>query len=314
VDNQVVAEYANGNSKQYAYGSYIDEVLAEQKSESGVTASNFYHRNRQYNTVGLTNSVAELVEAYSTDAMGRVKAFDAAAAAKVAPTATTVLFTGRVFDAETGLYYFRARYFEPELGVFVSRDPLGFVDGKSVYQGWFELRFKLDFSGRSTHYNVNDPQYHIPPGWNTFEKLFDEDFQATISFCDGFTKVTRRYWYHAVRYIIENNETKERKEYIQFDQSGAIPPNYFEDRSWSPFGCLCKDKCWGTISLFMEVFDWRNKILSNARLVETEVDICKATGKNKASDVNGFDGFLFAARYVRIIIWTTGEDNRRIMQ
>jgi len=81
--------------------------------------------------------------------MGRVKAFDAAAAAKVAPTATTVLFTGRVFDTETGLYYFRARYFEPEVGVFISRDPLGFVDGKSVYQGWFDLKFKLDPFGLS---------------------------------------------------------------------------------------------------------------------------------------------------------------------
>jgi len=79
--------------------------------------------------------------------MGRVKAFDAAATAKPAPTATTVLFTGRVFDAETGLYYFRARYFDPELGVFVSRDPLGFVDGFSVYHGWLSNKFVLDYLG-----------------------------------------------------------------------------------------------------------------------------------------------------------------------
>jgi len=107
----------------------------------------YYHRNRQYNTVALTDAVGAIVEQYSTDAMGRVKAFDAAAAAKPAPTATTVLFTGRVFDAETDLYYFRARYFEPELGVFVSRDPLGFVDGESVYQGWFVLFLQDDAIG-----------------------------------------------------------------------------------------------------------------------------------------------------------------------
>jgi RHS repeat-associated protein len=149
VDNQVVAEFANGEAKQYCYGSYIDEVLAEFSFNSAfsIQHSAFYSRNRQYNTVGLTNSVAELVEAYSTDAMGRVKAFDAAASAKSAPTATNVLFTGRVWDVETGLYYFRARYFEPELGVFISRDPLGFVDGQSVYQGWFELQFEIDYEG-----------------------------------------------------------------------------------------------------------------------------------------------------------------------
>ena len=84
--------------------------------------------------------------------MGRVKAFDAAATAKAAPTATTVLFTGRVFDVETSLYYFRARYFETELGVFISRDPLGFVDGMSVYQGWYYLSITLDSSGLMTDY------------------------------------------------------------------------------------------------------------------------------------------------------------------
>jgi len=82
--------------------------------------------------------------------MGRVKAFDAAGTAKAAPTATTVLFTGRVFDAETGLYYFRARYFEPELGVFISRDPLGFVDGYAVHQGWFMNKLFCDPHGNST--------------------------------------------------------------------------------------------------------------------------------------------------------------------
>jgi hypothetical protein len=55
-----------------------------------------------------------------------------------------------VWDVETGLYYFRARYFEPELGVFISRDPLGFVDGQSVYQGWFFLKSKGDHSGHVT--------------------------------------------------------------------------------------------------------------------------------------------------------------------
>jgi RHS repeat-associated protein len=34
-------------------------------------------------------------------------------------------FQGRRFDDETGLYYFRARYMDPEEGRFVSRDPAG---------------------------------------------------------------------------------------------------------------------------------------------------------------------------------------------
>jgi RHS repeat-associated protein len=151
VDNQVLAEFTGSTSKQYCYGSYIDEVLAEHVVSPSLPTPSlpaYYYRNRQYNTVALTNSSGAILEQYSTDAMGRVKAFDAAGSVtNTSLLATNVLFTGRVFDAETGLYYFRARYFEPELGVFVSRDPLGFVDGFSVFQGWFNYTFNNDPTG-----------------------------------------------------------------------------------------------------------------------------------------------------------------------
>ena len=44
------------------------------------------------------------------------------------------LFTGRRFDEETGLYYYRARYFDDEQARFISRDPLGYVDGMNLYE------------------------------------------------------------------------------------------------------------------------------------------------------------------------------------
>ena len=36
------------------------------------------------------------------------------------------LFTGRELDDETGLYYYRSRYYDPAIGRFVSVDPIGF--------------------------------------------------------------------------------------------------------------------------------------------------------------------------------------------
>ena len=33
--------------------------------------------------------------------------------------------------------YFRARYYDPETGEFISRDPLEYVDGMSLYRGYF---------------------------------------------------------------------------------------------------------------------------------------------------------------------------------
>jgi RHS repeat-associated protein len=38
-------------------------------------------------------------------------------------------FQGRTFDKESGLYYFRNRYYSPDLGRFISRDPIGYDAG-----------------------------------------------------------------------------------------------------------------------------------------------------------------------------------------
>jgi RHS repeat-associated protein len=47
-------------------------------------------------------------------------------------------FQGQYFDHETGLHYNRFRYYDPEVGRFISKDPIGFF-------GWVKricLRFQ----------------------------------------------------------------------------------------------------------------------------------------------------------------------------
>ena len=46
---------------------------------------------------------------------------------------TPYTYTGREFDAETGLYYYRSRYYDPTIGRFLQKDPIGFVGGINVY-------------------------------------------------------------------------------------------------------------------------------------------------------------------------------------
>jgi RHS repeat-associated protein len=43
-------------------------------------------------------------------------------------------FHGLPIDPETGLVYVRHRYYDPEMGRFLSQDPLGYVDGGNLYQ------------------------------------------------------------------------------------------------------------------------------------------------------------------------------------
>ncbi len=42
-------------------------------------------------------------------------------------------YTGRRLDAETGLYYYRARYYSPSLGRFLQTDPIGYGDDLNMY-------------------------------------------------------------------------------------------------------------------------------------------------------------------------------------
>jgi RHS repeat-associated protein len=43
------------------------------------------------------------------------------------------MFTGREFDPETGLYHYRARAYDPRIGRFLQRDPIGFYDNINPY-------------------------------------------------------------------------------------------------------------------------------------------------------------------------------------
>jgi len=42
---------------------------------------------------------------------------------------TSRTFTGREYDSETGLYFYRARTYDPRLGRFLQKDPTGFKGG-----------------------------------------------------------------------------------------------------------------------------------------------------------------------------------------
>lgn len=113
------------------YEPGIDRPLAEVDGGGNVV---FYHQDWLGNVVLLTSSSGTVVEKYTYDAWGNVAAKDTSESTVSADSIRSrFLYTGRQFDPETGLYYYRARSYSADLGRFVSRDPIGEAGGINLY-------------------------------------------------------------------------------------------------------------------------------------------------------------------------------------
>jgi RHS repeat-associated protein len=77
----------------------------------------------------LSNSAGEVAETYAYDSYGKVTASTGTLVNPVNP----LQYTGREFDSETGIYYYRARYFDPSVGRFLSQDPIRYGGGVNFY-------------------------------------------------------------------------------------------------------------------------------------------------------------------------------------
>lgn len=131
-DYQVIEERGNQEAilATYIYGEGIDEILSLQKNGNYY----FYHTDGLGSVTQLTNIQGNIFEFYEYDSHGLVSIFDGSSNPIAQSSINNpYLFTGRRFDIETGFYYYRNRYYSPELGRFIQRDPLGYIDDLSLY-------------------------------------------------------------------------------------------------------------------------------------------------------------------------------------
>jgi RHS repeat-associated protein len=90
---------------------------------SGTTS---YETEGLGSVTSLTNSSSVLATTYTFDSFGNLTN-------SAGSVQNPFRYTGRDFDTETGLYYYRARYYDPNAGGFVGEDPIGFAGATNFY-------------------------------------------------------------------------------------------------------------------------------------------------------------------------------------
>lgn len=125
-EQNIIAEY-DQNGKQtasYIHGPNIDEPLAAEIRNNRI----YYHADGLGTITALTNHMGITVQKYDYDSFGNIKFTPFPHWIKQPYT-----YIAREFDSETGLYYYRARYYDPKAGRFITKDPIGFGGGINKY-------------------------------------------------------------------------------------------------------------------------------------------------------------------------------------
>src|SRR6056297_2163828 len=94
-----------------------------------------FHRNQQYSITALTDGSGSIIERYAYTAYGQ-PTFARGSGTVLTASAedNRYTYTGREWDEVLDLYHYRARMYDAAEGTFCSRDPIGYIDGPSLYQ------------------------------------------------------------------------------------------------------------------------------------------------------------------------------------
>jgi RHS repeat-associated protein len=108
---------------RYAQTETIDEPLAMLRS----AATSYYHTDGLGSVTSLSNAAGALAQTYTYDSFGKQTASSGS-------LTNPFQYTAREADSETNLQFSRARYYDHNIGKFLSEDPIRFKAGVNFYQ------------------------------------------------------------------------------------------------------------------------------------------------------------------------------------
>ncbi|AXA90566.1 RHS repeat-associated core domain-containing protein [Massilia sp. YMA4] len=146
--NRLLCEQRGRHARTYVYGGDEFVPMARVDSVSDVNNATYQSKLGHIHTdhLGtpreLTNCDGQILWAVSCRVWGNtIRVADVQEQATASPLAEPsplidvqpIRFQGQCYDPETGLHYSRFRYYDPDLGRFVSIDPIGLAGGANTY-------------------------------------------------------------------------------------------------------------------------------------------------------------------------------------
>lgn len=123
INNNVVAE-ANSS------GTITDEILWGHQPLARKTGGTWYYYiyNAHGDVIGVVNESGTVVNNYTYDAWGGI-------VSQTEGISNPIKYAGEYYDDELGMYYLRARYYDPSIGRFTSKDPVESGMNRYAYCG-----------------------------------------------------------------------------------------------------------------------------------------------------------------------------------
>jgi len=112
---------------RYLHGPGTDEPLSLTRGNN----SWYYHADGLGSIIALSNKYGIVIDKIDYDSFGNRKP-------GIHLISQPYSYTGREWDKETGLYYYRARYYDPSVGRFIQKDPIGFDGGDVNLYGYVQ--------------------------------------------------------------------------------------------------------------------------------------------------------------------------------
>lgn len=164
----VLDKKSDGSAVDYLNGQFLDEKLRQSQGSAGPL---YFLQDTIGSTTALTDATGATVERMRYEPFG----------SSTGSAFTRYLYTGRELDSLTGLLYYRARWYDPGQGRFISEDPSGLSGGINLYE-----------------YAGDQPISRIDPlGLDFIDKFLDRAAQVSAGFGDtisfGFTRKIRQW-------------------------------------------------------------------------------------------------------------------------